>query len=279
MGDNRIKGGNLRVKTLPRNWSKGLKLLTLYITACLWVTLCLGLTLLPAVRSTWYQERGLLKPQSNSFHLRIQEKWFTLLLLIQRNFWPWIMCLWVQVTQSCPTLCDPVDYTGQNTGVDSLSLLQGIFLTQGLNPGLPHWGIEPRSPTHCRQILYQLSHQGSPRILELVAYPFSSGSSQPRNLTRVSCIAGRFFTNWAIVAFKEHWIIVSPAWITCPSHWMEKIIINESPPGSHGVRKRSPKEREPPHQEKGERKASWREKNTSSQSWLQIKFSFKELTL
>jgi len=32
---------------------------------------------------------------------------------------------------------------------------------------------------------------------------------------------------------------------------MEKIIINESPPGSHGVRKRSPKEREPPHQEKG----------------------------
>ena len=36
------------------------------------------------------------------------------------------------------------------------------------------------------------------RILEWVAYPFSSGSSQPRNLTRVSCIAGRFFTNWTI---------------------------------------------------------------------------------
>ena len=36
------------------------------------------------------------------------------------------------------------------------------------------------------------------RILELVAYPFSSGSSQPRNGTRVSCIAGRFFTNWDI---------------------------------------------------------------------------------
>ena len=53
----------------------------------------------------------------------------------------------------------------------SLSLLQGIFPTQGLNPGLPHW----------RQILYQLSHQGSPRILEWVAYPFSSRSSRPRN--------------------------------------------------------------------------------------------------
>ena len=40
----------------------------------------------------------------------------------------------------------------KNTGVDSPSLLQGIFPTQGLNPGLPH----------CRQILYQLSHKGSP---------------------------------------------------------------------------------------------------------------------
>ena len=77
---------------------------------------------------------------------------------------------------------------GQNTGVGSLSLLQGIFPTQGLNPGL----------LHCRQVLYQLSHRGSPRILEWVAYPFSTESSQPRNQTGVSCIAGRFFTNWAI---------------------------------------------------------------------------------
>ena len=77
---------------------------------------------------------------------------------------------------------------GQNTGVGSLSLLQGIFPTQGSNPGLPH----------CRWILYQLSHKGSPRILEWVAYPFSSRSSQPRNWTGVSCTAGRFFTNWAI---------------------------------------------------------------------------------
>ena len=41
---------------------------------------------------------------------------------------------------------------GQNTGAHSLSLLQGIFLTQGSNPGL----------LHCRQILYQLSHKRSP---------------------------------------------------------------------------------------------------------------------
>ena len=77
---------------------------------------------------------------------------------------------------------------GQNPGVGSLSLLQGIFPTQGSNPGLLHW----------RQILYQLSHKGSPRILEWVAYSFSSRSSRPRNWTSISFIAGGFFTNWAI---------------------------------------------------------------------------------
>ena len=98
---------------------------------------------------------------------------------------------WKWVTQSCPTLCNTMDYgnsPGQNTGTGSLSLLQGMFPTQGSNPGLPQ----------CRQILYQLSHQGSPRILEWVAHPFSSGSSRPRNRTGVSCIAGGFFTNWAM---------------------------------------------------------------------------------
>jgi len=45
-----------------------------------------------------------------------------------------------------------------------------------------------------RQILYQLSHKGSPRILEYVVYLFFSRSSQPRNPTRVSSIAGGFFT-------------------------------------------------------------------------------------
>ena len=81
----------------------------------------------------------------------------------------------------------PCNSPSQNTGVGSRSLLQRIFPTQRSNPGFPH----------CRWILYQLNHQGSPRILEWVAYPFSSGSSQLRNQTRVSCIAGRFFTSWA----------------------------------------------------------------------------------
>ena len=78
----------------------------------------------------------------------------------------------------------PWNFPGQNTGVDSLSLLQWIFPTQGMNPGL----------LHCRWILYQLNQKGSPRILEWVAYPLARGSSWPRNPTEVSCFAGRFFT-------------------------------------------------------------------------------------
>ena len=100
------------------------------------------------------------------------------------------------------------------------SFLHGIFLTQGSNPYL----------LHCTQILYHLSHQGSPirwvkkvkvkvapscptlhdpmdymvhrilraRILEWVAWPFSKGPSQPRDQTQVSHIAGGFFTSWTI---------------------------------------------------------------------------------
>ena len=97
-----------------------------------------------------------------------------------------VLCL---VAQSCPSLCHPMDCSlpgfsvlgdspGKNTGVGCHALLQGAFPTQGSNSSLPHW----------RQILYQLSHQGSPRILKWVAYPFSRGSSPPSNWTRVSCI-------------------------------------------------------------------------------------------
>ena len=106
------------------------------------------------------------------------------------------LCL---VIQSCPNLWDPVEdcsapgssvhgeSSGKNTGVGCHALLQEIFPIQGSNPDLQYY----------RQILYHLSHQGSPRILEWVAYPFSRGSLRPRNRTRVSCIAGGFFTSLA----------------------------------------------------------------------------------
>ena len=78
---------------------------------------------------------------------------------------------WKWVTQSCLTLCDPMDYTVHG-------ILQG-------------------------------------RILEWVAFPFTSGSSQPRNQTGVSCTAGRFFTNWAIrEAQIKHYALINQI-LTC----------------------------------------------------------------
>ena len=80
------------------------------------------------------------------------------------------MCLCVcLVIHSCLTLYNPMDYSlpgtsvrgdspGKNTKMGCHVLLQGIFPTQGLNPGLPH----------CRQIPYCLSHQGSPKVILLL---------------------------------------------------------------------------------------------------------------
>ena len=72
------------------------------------------------------------------------------------------------VAQSCATVCDPMNCSlpgssvhgnspGKNTAVYCHALIQGIFPTQVLNPGLPH----------CKWILYQLSHKGSPWMWEL----------------------------------------------------------------------------------------------------------------
>ena len=80
----------------------------------------------------------------------------------------YLVFLWSESedTQLCPTLHSPVDYKpsrllqpwdfpGENTGVGCPFLLQGIFLTKGSNPALPH----------CRQTLYGLSHQGISSLL------------------------------------------------------------------------------------------------------------------
>ena len=75
-----------------------------------------------------------------------------------------LRCVVYLLAQSCPTLCDHMDCSplgfsingaslDKNTGVGYHFLLQGIFPTQGSNPGLLNY----------RQILYHLSHQGSPK--------------------------------------------------------------------------------------------------------------------
>ena len=98
---------------------------------------------------------------------------------------PWTVARWALLSmgfsrqKSWSGLPCPPPRDLANPGIESGS--------QRSNPGLPH----------CSQILYCLSQQGNLRILEWVAYPFSRGSSQPRNRIGASCIAGRFFTSWA----------------------------------------------------------------------------------
>ena len=88
------------------------------------------------------------------------------------------MCIYIYMccAQSCPTLYDPMDCSppgssvhgdcpSKSTGVGCSVFLQRIFPTQGSNSGL----------LYCRQIFYSLRHQGRPRILEWVAYPFMEG--------------------------------------------------------------------------------------------------------
>ena len=110
----------------------------------------------------------------------------------------------VKVAQSCLTLCNPTDCTIHGTILARIlewvaySLLQGIFPTQGSNPGLPH----------CERILYHLSHKGNSRMLEWVAFPFSRGSSWLSNWIRVFFIEGRFLTSWATKEAKTHFLTV-----------------------------------------------------------------------
>ena len=92
----------------------------------------------------------------------------------------------VKVPQSCPPLGDPVGYTVHGILQArilewSLSLLQGIFPVQGLNPGFPH----------CRQILYKLSHKRNSRIRQWVVCPFCSGSAFPTQESNRGLLHGR----------------------------------------------------------------------------------------
>ena len=138
-----------------------------------------------------------------------------------------MLCL---VTKSCPTLCNPVGCSPPNTlclwAFSRQEYWSGFPCppsgdpTQGSNAGL----------LYCRWVLYHLSHQGSPRILEWVASACSRRSSRPRNWTRVSCITGRFFTSWATrvsknqisLPFYIHWALCK--WIS-HLHFYYKVLL------------------------------------------------------
>ena len=97
-----------------------------------------------------YQPRGVGRGGDG----RQVQEWGGIWIPMVDSCWKSESC-WVLSDSLRPRgLYSPWNSPGQNTGMGICSLLQGIFPTQGSNPGLPH----------CRQILYQLSHQGSPRI-------------------------------------------------------------------------------------------------------------------
>ena len=107
----------------------------------------------------------------------------TLLLCLVDNF---LLIMYtevkVKIVQLHLTLCDPLDSSwnspGQNTGVGSLYILQGIFPTWGLNPDLPY----------CRLILYQLSHKGRPCTLTSFLQLFIFKQTNKKTKLEVSCL-------------------------------------------------------------------------------------------
>ena len=110
-------------------------------------------------------------------------------------------------------LHSPWDSLGQNPGVGSLSLLQGIFPTQGLNPGLPY----------CRRILYQLSHKGSAPVNSL-SFSFLICETVMKYLigqvtvSSETCqdMAGNYHLSFTMVILTKDYdkTILSPAYLT-----------------------------------------------------------------
>ena len=141
-------------------------------------------------KNTFKMKKGSIIISRWALRNSLGRQWPDILIYV----WQWKGRSLSRVWFFATPIYSPWNCPGQNTGVGSLSLLQGIFPTQGSN-----WGL-----LHCRRIPYQLSHKGSLRILEWVVCPFSSWSSQPRNWTRVSCIAGRFFTNLSYQGSPRH---------------------------------------------------------------------------
>ena len=130
-----------------------------------------------------------------------------------------MLCL---LTQSCLSLCNPmgcslpgssvhVESPSKNIRVDCHALFQEIFPTQGSNPGLPH----------CMWIVYRLNHQGSPRILEKVAYLFSRETLRPH----ISCLP---YTSWRQLLAKK--VFTHLSFIFLAKHFIpHPILVNAAP--------------------------------------------------
>ena len=96
----------------------------------------------------------------------------------------------VKAVQSCPILCDPMDFTAH--GILQVIILEWVAFP--FSRDLPNPGIEPRSLPLKADFL-PAEPQGKPKNTGVGSLSLLQGSSQPRNQTGVSCIAGGFFTN------------------------------------------------------------------------------------
>jgi len=126
---------------------------------------------------------------------------------------------WSEVAQSCPTLCDPMDHSLPGSslhGILQARVLEWVAISLSRGSSWPRdWtqvSLIPdfMSSTHfkrkwkwksfslCDPVNYRAHGILQAKMPEWVGFPFSRGSSQPRDETQVSHIAGGFFTNWAI---------------------------------------------------------------------------------
>ena len=103
-------------------------------------------------------------------------------------------------------LTEPEDVKRQEYTEFSVQSLSHVWLCDPMDcstPGLPvHHQLLEFTQTHVHWVGDTI--QPSYPLLEWVAFPFSRGSSQPRDLTQVSCVAGGFFTSWATREAQEY---------------------------------------------------------------------------
>ena len=131
---------------------------------------CIGRWILPHCATRQVQRQTCMKPYVSTTHIQLfATPWNSM------EYSPW----------SSP---------GQNTGAGSLSLLQGIFLTQESNPGLPH----------CRQVLYQLSQREAQNTTEgcLLTHGLISSPAQTYKADFLFCSWRRWSMGMFIVSFK-----------------------------------------------------------------------------
>ena len=106
--------------------------------------------------------------------------------------------LWPHRLWPTRLLC-PWDSPGKNVGVGSLSLLQAIFLTQGLYPGVLHY----------RRVLHHLSHQGSLKLTRKINHPISLSLMQNLNLVTYHCWV-RNLVKVKVKSFSHVWLFETP---------------------------------------------------------------------